>query len=399
MSKLTCSLVLLALLGLGMAPSSADAGNIVVYFDEPGTMRYVDAGPVGNMVNMWVYGEGFEGEVPFVSGAQFAVDYGANISWLADIPLYGAFIGNTRDGYSVGFGFNPQLGGHFPIVKAIGLWTADCSAAVNVNGPITMENPLFPDPTPVISRFPDQATFPAGTARSQTCQFVELSIQPCGLNTQWWERAVAGKAGSAVMTISVLGSETVDVSDIDPATILFEGVAPKSWTMMDEATLDGDACACNDATGDGYMDLKLKFYRNQLAAALMPMPDVGDFVTVMLTGEYYDGMTFSASDCIEIVGNPSGKDVPTEGAAGLGFPTPNPFNPVTRISYNVPTTQHVRIAIYDVAGRLVEDLVNETKGAGEHMVEWDAGRLPSGVYFYRMQTGDRTIVRRATLLK
>ena len=85
--------------------------------------------------------------------------------------------------------------------------------------------------------------------------------------------------------------------------------------------------------------------------------------------------------------------------AGLGFPNPNPFNPVTRISYNVPTTQHVRIAIYDVAGRLVEDLVNETKAAGEHVVEWDAGRLPSGVYFYRMQTGGQTLVRRATLLK
>ena len=113
-----------------------------------------------------------------------------------------------------------------------------------------------------------------------------------------------------------------------------------------------------------------------------------------------DGMPFSASDCITLVGNDkSKKRAGMDGASALGFPTPNPFNPVTRISYSVPTTQHVRIAIYDVAGRLVEDLVNETRAAGEHVVEWDAGRLPSGVYFYRMQTGDRTIVRRATLLK
>ena len=98
MSKLTCSLVLLALLGLGMVPSSANAGEIVVYFDQPGTQRSIDAGPVGNIVNMSVYGEGFEGDVPFVSGAQFQVDYGANIDWLADVPLFGAFIGNTQDG-------------------------------------------------------------------------------------------------------------------------------------------------------------------------------------------------------------------------------------------------------------------------------------------------------------
>ena len=91
MSKLTCSLVLLALLGLGMVPSSASAGDIVVYFDAAGTERDKNAGNVGDLVNMYVYGEGFEADVPFVSGAQFAVDYGANISWLADIPYFGAF--------------------------------------------------------------------------------------------------------------------------------------------------------------------------------------------------------------------------------------------------------------------------------------------------------------------
>ena len=48
---------------------------------------------------------------------------------------------------------------------------------------------------------------------------------------------------------------------------------------------------------------------------------------------------------------------------------------------------------------MVEDLVNETKAAGVHTVEWDAGSLPSGVYFYRMQAGGQTFVRRVTLLK
>ena len=158
---------------------------------------------------------------------------------------------------------------------------------------------------------------------------------------------------------------------------------------------------------DGYKDLLLFFDRAELALAIGPeAPAAGTVVTMTLTGAYDDGMPFEASDCLTIIegrrhrgdrdndSNSSDDDV-----AGLGYPSPNPFNPVTRISYNVPTTQHVRIAIYDVAGRLVEDLVNETKGAGEYVAEWDAGRLPSGVYFYRMQAGDKTIVRRATLLK
>ena len=129
---------------------------------------------------------------------------------------------------------------------------------------------------------------------------------------------------------------------------------------------------------------------------------VGDVLELTATGLLLDGTPFEVTDCVTLVGDgDEGKVTPNQdgGAAGLGNPTPNPFNPVTRISYNVPSTQHVRIAIYDVAGRLVEDLVNQVKSPGEYIAEWDAGSLPSGVYFYRMQTGDRTLVRRATLLK
>jgi hypothetical protein len=129
---------------------------------------------------------------------------------------------------------------------------------------------------------------------------------------------------------------------------------------------------------------------------------VGDVLTLTATGMLLDGTPFELTDCITLVGNSAGgKPQPEEGeaASGLGYPTPNPFNPVTRVTYNVPVSQHVRIAIFDVAGRLVEDLVNETKASGEYVVEWDAGRLPSGVYYYRMKMGNETFVRRATLLK
>ena len=117
-------------------------------------------------------------------------------------------------------------------------------------------------------------------------------------------------------------------------------------------------------------------------------PQVGDILRLRATGEFYDGTPFEVSDCITLIGDdwdkPHYNDPPNPGA-GMGFPSPNPFNPVTRISYTVPTTQHVRIAIYDVAGRMVEDLVNETKSQGEYVVEWDAGRLPSGVYFFQLR--------------
>lgn len=409
MSKLTCSLVLLALLGLGMVPSLANAdGRIVVYFDQAGTERSADPGPAGTLVSMSVYGEGFEDNATFVSGAQFQVDYSPNIMWIGDYNLFAAVIGNTRDGYSVGFGYNPQFGSKFEIVRANGLWLADdCSGGINVNGPVTLKHSGFPEPTPIISRFPDQAIFSAGGARSQTCQLVEMDINPGSCpnpyNVKLLDWLIGDKINPSVLPVAILGSETVDVTDIDPTTLLLEGVAALRWSYEDVATLDGhDGCECNDEDGDGYMDMTVKFPRQPVGLALaLADPEVGQWIPLTLTGAYLgDGLDFAATDCIMLVGNPGSKrEMAMAGVSGLGFPNPNPFNPVTRISYSVPSTQHVRIAIFDVAGRLVEDLVNESKGAGEYVVEWDAGRLPSGVYFYRMQAGDQTIVRRATLLK
>ena len=63
---------------------------------------------------------------------------------------------------------------------------------------------------------------------------------------------------------------------------------------------------------------------------------------------------------------------------------PNPFNPVTTILYGLPRTSHVTLKVYDVLGRVVTVLVDETQGAGEKSVIWDAREMSSGVYFYRM---------------
>jgi hypothetical protein len=220
---------------------------------------------------VYFYGQDFEAEIPFVSGAQFAVDYGPNLTWLADIPLYGAFIGNTEDGLSVGFGFNPQLGGKFPIVWGVCVIVGECPP-FNVDGPITREHPLFPDPTPVISRFPDQAVFPSGGARSQTCQLVELDIHPGSCPNPYNIKLFdwADQTSPSILPVAILGSESVDVSEINPATLMLEGVPALRYAYEDVATLDGHAeCDCNDGAGDGYMDMTVKFNRQAIAMALM----------------------------------------------------------------------------------------------------------------------------------
>jgi hypothetical protein len=78
---------------------------------------------------------------------------------------------------------------------------------------------------------------------------------------------------------------------------------------------------------------------------------------------------------------------------------PNPFNPSTHIAYSVPKSQKVRLAVYDLLGNEVAMLVNETKGAGSYTVNFNAQNLSSGVYFYKLETGNTLLVKKMMLLK
>jgi hypothetical protein len=78
---------------------------------------------------------------------------------------------------------------------------------------------------------------------------------------------------------------------------------------------------------------------------------------------------------------------------------PNPFNPVTTIRFAVPQRTHVSLKLYDVLGRRVLTLVDETLAPGEYKVQLEADALGSGVYFYRMRTGEFTKTRKLTVLK
>jgi DUF1680 family protein len=78
---------------------------------------------------------------------------------------------------------------------------------------------------------------------------------------------------------------------------------------------------------------------------------------------------------------------------------PNPFNPETVISYQVPVSVFVTLKVFDVLGNEVERLVNERQNAGNHSVQFNASKLPSGVYFYRLETGTYHNTKKFLLLK
>ena len=82
------------------------------------------------------------------------------------------------------------------------------------------------------------------------------------------------------------------------------------------------------------------------------------------------------------------------------FPAyPNPFNPTTTISFRVETLHATSLHIYDITGRVVNELLNGDLVAGEHELVWDAAGKSSGIYFVRLQSGSKVQSQKLILIK
>lgn len=227
----------------------------------------------------------------------------------------------------------------------------------------------------------------------------------------------------------------VGVPLIDPVTgaprggVLFSQVTTEGRTDI-EVTTSGPTLPANFATSDGkyynvtttatttgtieicinyqvappVQEASLRLFHYDTAA--MP-PDWFDITTILdVDNDKVCGVTTHLSPFV--IGTVSATpvpNIPVPTAFALHPNVPNPFNPITTISYDVPTTgADVNISIYDVAGRLVRELVNGHRAAGRWSVQWngddDRGqRVASGVYFYRMRAGQFVDTKKMVLLK
>ncbi|MCH7774465.1 MAG: T9SS type A sorting domain-containing protein [Bacteroidetes bacterium] len=78
---------------------------------------------------------------------------------------------------------------------------------------------------------------------------------------------------------------------------------------------------------------------------------------------------------------------------------PNPFNPSTKIIYTIPELIYVTLKVFDVLGQEIITLINEEKSAGRYEIEFDATALPSGIYFYKLQSENFVETKKMELTK
>lgn len=125
-----------------------------------------------------------------------------------------------------------------------------------------------------------------------------------------------------------------------------------------------------------------------------PLIDAGTDVGIPFKGTNPDLGCFESDHLVHVASSAS---TPLDFTLSQNFP--NPFNPSTSISFSIPARARTVLTVHDILGRAVATLVEADLNPGAYEATWDAGRFSSGVYFYRLVSGDRVQIRRMALVK
>ncbi|MBI5473782.1 MAG: T9SS type A sorting domain-containing protein [Ignavibacteriae bacterium] len=167
------------------------------------------------------------------------------------------------------------------------------------------------------------------------------------------------------------------------------------------AELDWSAIPNSFVAGHGTTSIPRHYTFTDAAAVLSPVQYRLNQIDLDRTQHYTEPITLGIPTAV--VQQPAYKFL-------LEQNYPNPFNPTTIIKYQIPSTNHATLSVFDVLGREVATLVNEVKQPGTYTVQWDArlrsanfggqaSMQASGVYFYRLQSGGFVSTKKLMLLR
>ena len=224
----------------------------------------------------------------------------------------------------------------------------------------------------------------SGTGRFLQMAGVTLRYDPAG-TPQDTDDGVIVTPGTRVIT-AVLDDGTVVVD---------EGAVVDESLTIDVVTVNFTANGGDEFIfGEGPFTSLGITYQKTLANFITE--GLGGTITAAAYPEGGEGRVLTIDQAVSVE-DPILDELPKEFSLNGNYP--NPFNPTTTISFNVPETAEVQLAVYDMLGRQVMLLINNQMNAGTHEIQFAADNLPSGTYFYRLITPKGTFTKQMILLK
>ena len=216
------------------------------------------------------------------------------------------------------------------------------------------------------------------------------------LNTRTFQSSIAGdslKFALAYCYWSAYPNDSLSIYSSTNAGTSWTNLIHYSATQMNTASASCSHPFTPASTDWGTFALLLPVGTNQVE--FYCYSGFGDHVYIDSVGVQHSS---GANSCWGIVGiqNP-GINVPKVYSLAQNYP--NPFNPSTLINYSLPKAGNVELKVYDVLGREVAVLVNEFKQVGNYSVQFNANSFASGVYFYKLVSGNFTSVKKMVLMK
>ncbi|MCI0450359.1 MAG: SBBP repeat-containing protein [Chlorobi bacterium] len=239
---------------------------------------------------------------------------------------------------------------------------------------------------------------------------------------------VFGLAVSASGDVYVTGSSIGQGSATDYATVKYNSSGQQQWAARYNGpnnTSDDASSIVADAGGNVYVTGASNSGGTNLDYLTLKYDQTGTQVWEQRYNGPGNGIDAAASICIDISGNifvtgnsvgigsssdyatlrysittsiePVSNEIPNEFRLYNNYP--NPFNPVTKIKFDLPKQSAATITVYDVSGKVIKTLVGESLGAGSYSVDFDATGLATGVYLYRITAGDFSDVKKMVLVK
>jgi uncharacterized delta-60 repeat protein len=207
---------------------------------------------------------------------------------------------------------------------------------------------------------------------------------------QWVQRFDGGYYDSDGATdIALDGSGNVYVTgitrksgtDYDFGTIKYNSSGEQKWVKRYNGA--GDEGSMGISIGvDGSNNVYVAGYSDEETTSELTS-DKADYRTIKYTQN--------------VIPYPFRSEIPAEFSLSQNYP--NPFNPVTNIRFDIPNASNVKLTIFDITGREIEQLVNNQLEAGTYNIDFDASHLATGTYFYKINAGDFTEVKKMILIK